>query len=122
LPRFENFLLYVSNYFYFTRSAIFMSLTTDDIHRLAKLARIDITTVETERTLTELNNIFSMVETLQAVDTEGLVPLCHPIDTIQQMQLRLRDDVVTETDARDANMANAPQKENGLFLVPKVLE
>jgi aspartyl-tRNA(Asn)/glutamyl-tRNA(Gln) amidotransferase subunit C len=99
-----------------------MSLTTDDIHRLAKLARIDITTAETERTLTELNNIFSMVETLQAVDTKGLVPLCHPIDTIQEMQLRLRDDEVTETNAREANMANAPQQENGLFLVPKVLE
>jgi aspartyl-tRNA(Asn)/glutamyl-tRNA(Gln) amidotransferase subunit C len=99
-----------------------MSLTSDDIHRLAKLARIDITPAETERTLAELNNIFSMVETLQAVDTTGLVPLCHPIATIQEMQLRLRDDVVTETNSRDANMANAPQQENGLFLVPKVLE
>jgi aspartyl-tRNA(Asn)/glutamyl-tRNA(Gln) amidotransferase subunit C len=99
-----------------------MSLTSDDIHRLAKLARINITPDETERTLGELNNIFSMVETLQAVDTQGLVPLCHPIDTIQEMQLRLRDDAVTEINARDANMANAPQQENGLFLVPKVLE
>jgi aspartyl-tRNA(Asn)/glutamyl-tRNA(Gln) amidotransferase subunit C len=99
-----------------------MSLTSDDIHRLAKLARIDITPDETERTLSELNNIFSMVETLQAVDTTGLLPLCHPIATIQEMQLRLRDDAVTETNTRDANMANAPQKENGLFLVPKVLE
>jgi aspartyl-tRNA(Asn)/glutamyl-tRNA(Gln) amidotransferase subunit C len=99
-----------------------MSLTSNDIHRLAKLARIEITPAETERTLSELNNIFSMVETLQAVDTIGLEPLCHPIATIQEMQLRLRDDAVTETNARDANMANAPQKENGLFLVPKVLE
>jgi aspartyl-tRNA(Asn)/glutamyl-tRNA(Gln) amidotransferase subunit C len=99
-----------------------MSLTSDDIHRLAKLARIDITPDETERTLSELNNIFSMVETLQAVDTTGLLPLCHPIATTQEMQLRLRDDVVTESNARDANMANAPQKESGLFLVPKVLE
>jgi aspartyl-tRNA(Asn)/glutamyl-tRNA(Gln) amidotransferase subunit C len=99
-----------------------MSLTSDDIHRLAKLARIDITPAETERTLAELNNIFSMVETLQAVDTSGLVPLCHPIATIQEMSLRLRDDAVTETNKRDANMANAPQQENGLFLVPKVLE
>jgi aspartyl-tRNA(Asn)/glutamyl-tRNA(Gln) amidotransferase subunit C len=99
-----------------------MSLTSDDIHRLAKLARIDITPDETERTLSELNNIFSMVETLQAVDTAGLTPLCHPIATIQEMQLRLRDDAVTETNAREANMANAPQQENGLFLVPKVLE
>jgi aspartyl-tRNA(Asn)/glutamyl-tRNA(Gln) amidotransferase subunit C len=99
-----------------------MSLTSDDIHRLAKLARIDITAAETERTLTELNNIFSMVETLQAVDTKDLVPLCHPIATIQEMQLRLRGDAVTETNAREVNMANAPQQENGLFLVPKVLE
>ncbi len=99
-----------------------MSLTSDDIHRLAKLARINITPVETERTLRELNNIFSMVETLQAVDTAHLVPLCHPIAIIQEMPLRLRDDAVTETNAREANMVNAPQQENGLFLVPKVLE
>ncbi len=99
-----------------------MSLTSDDIHRLAKLARIEITPAETERTLVELNNIFSMVETLQAVDTAGLTPLCHPIATIQEMLLRLRDDTVTETNTREANMANAPQQENGLFLVPKVLE
>ena len=99
-----------------------MSLTSDDIHRLAKLARIDITPDETARTLSELNNIFSMVETLQAVDTAGLIPLCHPIATIQEMQLCLREDAVTETNAREANMANAPQQENGLFLVPKVLE
>jgi len=99
-----------------------MSLTSDDIHRLAKLARIDITPTETARTLSELNNIFSMVETLQAVDTTGLIPLCHPIATIQEIELRLRDDAVTETNAREANMANAPQQENGLFLVPKVLE
>ncbi len=99
-----------------------MSLISDDIHRLAKLARIDITPAETVRTLTELNNIFSMVETLQAVDTAGLEPLCHPIATIHEMQLRLRPDEVTETEHREANMANAPQQENGLFLVPKVLE
>ena len=99
-----------------------MPLITDDIHRLAKLVRIDITPAETDRTLIELNNIFSMVETLQAVDTAGLEPLCHPIAMISPMTLRLRDDVVTETDARVLNMANAPAKEDGLFLVPKVLE
>lgn len=99
-----------------------MSLISDDIHRLATLARIDITPSETARTLNELNNIFTMVETLQAVDTAGLKPLCHPIATIQEMQLRLRVDAVTETNHREVNMANAPQQENGLFLVPKVLE
>ena len=99
-----------------------MSLISDDIHRLAKLARIDITPAETARTLSELNNIFAMVETLQAVDTTCLEPLCHPIATIQEMQLRLRDDAVTESNHQVANMANAPQQENGLFLVPKVLE
>ncbi len=99
-----------------------MSLISDDIHRLAKLARIDITPAETTRMLKELNNIFSMVETLQAVDTAGLEPLCHPIAIVQKMQLRLRADVVTEVEHREANMVNAPQQENGLFLVPKVLE
>ena len=100
-----------------------MPLTTDDIHRLAKLARIDITAAETDRTLVELNTIFSMVETLQAVNTAGLEPLCHPIATIQEMQLRLRDLGVTVEDTWLADCVSELYAEldvRGLRLRPHV--
>ena len=99
-----------------------MSLSPEDIRRLAQLSRIDLTAIDAERTRTQLNDIFNLVEQLQAVDTAGIEPLSHPLATVQEMSLRLRDDKVTEADQRDANMANAPQRENGLFLVPKVIE
>lgn len=98
------------------------SISPEDIRRLALLARIDLTSAEADRAGEQLNRIFSLVAQLQAVDTAGVEPLCHPIAMIEEMTLRLRPDVVTETDQRVVNMANAPQQENGLFLVPKVLE
>jgi len=98
------------------------TISPEDIRRLALLARIDLTSAEADRTGEQLNSIFSLVAQLQAVDTAGVEPLCHPIAMIKEMTLRLRPDVVTETDQRVVNMANAPQQENGLFLVPKVLE
>ena len=99
-----------------------MSLSPEDIQRLALLARIEIAPAEAPHIQVQLNSIFKLVEKLQAVDTEGIEPLCHPIAAIEEMTLRLRPDVVTEGDQREANMKNAPQQENGLFLVPKVLE
>ena len=99
-----------------------MHLGPEDIQRLALLARIDLAPAVATQTLTQLNTIFTLVEQLQAVDTAGIEPLCHPLAAITEMTLRLRADVVTETDQRVANMANAPAQENGLFLVPKVLE
>lgn len=99
-----------------------MSLTQEDIRQLAQLARIDLTPADADRTLNQLNDIFNLVEQLQAVDTRGIEPLSHPLATVQAMNLRLRDDIVTEIDQREANMVNAPQRENGLFLVPKVIE
>ena len=98
------------------------TISLEDIRRLALLARIDLTSAEADRAGEQLNRIFSLVAQLQAVDTAGVEPLCHPIAMIEEMTLRLRPDVVTETDQRVVNMANAPQQENGLFLVPKVLE
>ena len=98
------------------------TISPEDIRRLALLARIDLTSAEADRAGEQLNRIFSLVAQLQAVDTAGVEPLCHPIAMIEEMTLRLRPDVVTETDQRVVNMANAPQQENGLFLVPKVLE
>ncbi len=99
-----------------------MSLRPEDIRRLAQLARINLAASDAASTLNQLNNIFSMVEQLQAVDTTGIAPLSHPLATLGEMGLRLREDKVTESDQRDANMANAPQQENGLFLVPRVIE
>ena len=99
-----------------------MSLTSEDIRRLSLLARIEIAPADAPHIQAQLNGFFNLVEQLQAVDTKGIEPLCHPIAAIEEMTLRLRTDVATETDHREANMQNAPQQENGLFLVPRVLE
>jgi aspartyl-tRNA(Asn)/glutamyl-tRNA(Gln) amidotransferase subunit C len=95
-----------------------MSLDLAQIRRVADLARIDVTDAEAERVLAQLNDIFQMIERMQAVDTEGLEPMAHPLGGAQ----RLRDDVVTEHDQRAGNLANAPEQQDGLFLVPRVIE
>ncbi len=99
-----------------------MSLTLPDIERIAHLARLELSDVQSERMLTKLNDFFSTVEAMRAVDTSGVEPLAHPIATIQDVQLRLRDDVVSEPDQREVNQRSAPAVEDGLFLVPKVIE
>ncbi|WP_047249181.1 Asp-tRNA(Asn)/Glu-tRNA(Gln) amidotransferase subunit GatC [Chromobacterium subtsugae] len=95
-----------------------MSLTHQDVARIAKLARIDVNEAEIAATADKLNDIFSLIEKMQAVDTSGIEPMAHP----QDVSLRLRDDAVTETNQREAFQAVAPQVEKGLFLVPKVIE
>jgi aspartyl-tRNA(Asn)/glutamyl-tRNA(Gln) amidotransferase subunit C len=95
-----------------------MALTLDDVARIAHLARIEITEAQARHTLDQLNDIFALIAKMQAVDTSGVVPMSHPLGGGQ----RLREDVVTETDGREANMANAPAQQDGLFLVPKVIE
>lgn len=95
-----------------------MSLTHDDIQRIAHLARIEITPAEVERAREQLNGIFELIAQMQAVDTSGVEPMSHPLGGGQ----RLRDDLVSEIPDRDANMRNAPAAEDGLFLVPKVIE
>ena len=95
-----------------------MSLTPQDVARIAKLARIAVTDQEIEAVGQQLNTIFGMIEKMQAVDTADVEPMAHP----QDVSLRLRADVVTEPDRREAFMALAPQAEAGLFLVPKVIE
>ena len=72
--------------------------------------------------LTQINGFFEMVEKIRAVDTTGIEPLAHPMATIQDIALRLREDRVSEPNNREANQRNAPAVENGLFLVPKVIE
>ncbi|HEX7689729.1 MAG TPA: Asp-tRNA(Asn)/Glu-tRNA(Gln) amidotransferase subunit GatC [Burkholderiaceae bacterium] len=99
-----------------------MSLTPDDVSRIAHLARLELSPPEGAAMLAQLNDFFRIVEQMSAVDTSGLEPLHTPLSAIGEVALRLRPDAVTETDRRDANMANAPLAEDGLFLVPKVIE
>lgn len=99
-----------------------MSLTSSDIARIANLARLELQPEESERMLTQLNGFFGIVEAMRAVDTTGVQPLAHPVAAMQDIVLRLREDVVSEPDNRDANQRSAPAVERGLFLVPKVIE
>lgn len=95
-----------------------MSLSLDDVSRIARLARIEISPAEAAQTRDQLNGILAFVEQLQAVNTNGIEPMAHAVDVVQ----RLRTDVVTEADRRDAFQAVAPETEAGLYLVPRVVE
>jgi aspartyl-tRNA(Asn)/glutamyl-tRNA(Gln) amidotransferase subunit C len=95
-----------------------MSLTLEQVRRVAHLARIDISEAEAGTTLGHLNGIFSLFEAMQAVDTRGIEPMAHAQDVAQ----RLRADRVSEDDRRAAYQAVAPETEAGLYLVPKVIE
>lgn len=95
-----------------------MSVDTATVKRIASLARIAISDAEAERLAPELGNILGWIEQLGEVDTSAVEPMTAVIPNRQ----RLRDDVVTEGDQRDAVLANAPQAEHGFFAVPKVIE
>jgi aspartyl-tRNA(Asn)/glutamyl-tRNA(Gln) amidotransferase subunit C len=95
-----------------------MALTEDDVARIAHLARIEVSDADRRAMLAQLNDIFAMIAKMQAVDTTGVAPMAHPLGGRQ----RLREDRVTETDARESNMRNAPAAQDGLFLVPRVIE
>jgi aspartyl-tRNA(Asn)/glutamyl-tRNA(Gln) amidotransferase subunit C len=95
-----------------------MSLTLEQVRRVAHLARIEVSDAEAESTLGHLNEIFTLIEDMQAVDTKGVEPMAHAQDLSQ----RLREDRVTEQNRREAFQAVAPETEAGLYLVPKVIE
>ena len=99
-----------------------MALSLEDVSRIAHLARLELRADEADAMLTQLNGFFGIVEKMSAVDTSGVEPLYTPLSAVQDVHLRLRDDVVTETDQREANQKSAPAVEDGLFLVPKVIE
>ena len=99
-----------------------MSLTPQDIGRIAHLARLELSPAESERMLSRLNGFFDIVERMRSVDTAGIQPLSHPVEAVQAVALRLRDDVASEPNEREANQRSAPAVERGLFLVPKVIE
>ena len=99
-----------------------MSLNSQDIARIANLARLELQPAESERMLAQINGFFAIVDKMRAVDTAGVEPLTHPVAAVQDVQLRLREDVASEPDQREANQRSAPAVERGLFLVPKVIE
>lgn len=99
-----------------------MALTPAEVSRIAQLARLELRDDEQAAMLTQLNEFFDIVEKMRSVDTSGVEPLYTPLSAIEDVTLRLREDAVTETNNRAANMANAPAQDGGLFLVPKVIE
>jgi aspartyl-tRNA(Asn)/glutamyl-tRNA(Gln) amidotransferase subunit C len=99
-----------------------MSLTSSDICRIANLARLELSVDESARMLSKINSFFDIVEEMRAVNTKGIEPLAHPFATVSDVALRLRDDVVSEPNNREANQIGAPAVERGLFLVPRVIE
>jgi len=111
-----------------------MSLSPQDIQRLAQLSRLQFDAPSADRLLNQLNGFFEIVEQMRPVDTSREVPMSHPVDAMHGltqaiadtdelgMTLRLRDDLASESNQREANMLNAPAQDRGLFLVPKVIE
>jgi aspartyl-tRNA(Asn)/glutamyl-tRNA(Gln) amidotransferase subunit C len=93
-------------------------LSLDQIHRIAHLARLELAETEAEAMRAQINGILAMVDQMRAVDTTGVAPMSHP----QEVTQRLRDDTVTEGDQREAFQSIAPAVEDGLYLVPKVIE
>ena len=99
-----------------------MSLTHEDVSRIAHLARLELKPAESEALLGNLNDFFKIVDQMSAVDTAGVEPLYTPLSAVQEVALRLREDAVTESNNRERNQLSAPAVEDGLFLVPKVIE
>ncbi|ALT78724.1 MULTISPECIES: Asp-tRNA(Asn)/Glu-tRNA(Gln) amidotransferase subunit GatC [unclassified Roseateles] len=99
-----------------------MALTPQDVSRIAHLARLELQPAESAELLTQLNGFFKIVEQMSAVDTSGVEPLYTPLSAVQEVSLRLREDAVTESNQRELNQRSAPAIEDGLFLVPKVIE
>ena len=95
-----------------------MSLSAEDVAKIAHLARLAVEPEQSETLGRELSNILDLVAQMDSVDTDSVTPMAHPLEMAQ----RLREDVVSEEDRRDSYQSNAPAVENGLFLVPKVIE
>jgi aspartyl-tRNA(Asn)/glutamyl-tRNA(Gln) amidotransferase subunit C len=99
-----------------------MALTFDDVSRIAHLARLELQPAEQAAMLAQINGFFSIVERLSAVDTSGVEPLYTPLSAVSEVALRLREDAVTEAEQRSLNQRSAPVVQDGLYLVPKVIE
>jgi aspartyl-tRNA(Asn)/glutamyl-tRNA(Gln) amidotransferase subunit C len=109
-----------------------MALSQQDIAKIANLSKLEMPAAEADKMQTQLNNFFEIVEQMRAVDTKGIEPMAHPTHAmseavlsqknLQMIQLRLREDIASEPNNREANQQSAPVVERGLFLVPKVIE
>ncbi|RTZ45779.1 Asp-tRNA(Asn)/Glu-tRNA(Gln) amidotransferase subunit GatC [Candidimonas sp. SYP-B2681] len=102
-----------------------MAISPQDVARIARLARIELSSEETLHAQKDLDGMLSLIQQLQAVDTSGVEPMAHPLSAHQDIMLRLRPDVATTTNTavqRQALMANSPAEVDGLFLVPTVIE
>ncbi|GHA16093.1 aspartyl/glutamyl-tRNA(Asn/Gln) amidotransferase subunit C [Arenicella chitinivorans] len=95
-----------------------MTLDKSTVQTIARLARLNVDDTEIDTYQSELSNILDLVEQMDTVNTDGIEPMTHPFDAT----LRLRDDIVTEQNQRDKYQAVAPSTENGLYLVPKVID
>ncbi len=104
-----------------------MALSQQDIAKIANLSKLEMSAAAGDEMLTRLNDFFEIVEQMRAVDTQGIEPMAHPTHAMSEsiqshIQLRLRDDIASEPNNREANQQSAPAVERGLFLVPKVIE
>ena len=99
-----------------------MALTLADVSRIAHLARLELSRADEALMLEQLNGFFGIVERMRAVDTRGVEPLYTPLSAVHAVGLRLREDAVTEDDRRELNQKSAPAVEDGLYLVPRVVE
>ena len=95
-----------------------MALTLEDVKRVADLARLAVDETEARAVLSQINDVFRLIAEMQAVDTRGVEPMAHALDVVQ----RLREDKVTESDQHELFQSVAPQVQDGLYLVPKVIE
>ncbi len=100
-----------------------MSLSLSDVKHIADLAQLELSDAQANKTLGQLNGIFALVEQMSAVNTVGIEPLSHPIAAcVPDLSLRLRNDAVSEKDQRENYQQPAPAIQDGLYLVPKVIE
>jgi len=95
-----------------------MSIDLTDVENIAHLARLHLTEAEKKEAAGSMSNILELIDQMQSVDTDNVIPLAHPLDSVQ----RLREDKITETNQRDEFQKIAPEIDKGLFLVPKVIE
>ena len=99
-----------------------MSLSLDEVRRIARLARLSVDEAEAGAVAGRLNDVLALIGQIQALDTAGIEPMAHPLDAGLALRQRLRPDAATEPDRRDAYQAVAPAVEQGLYLVPRVIE
>jgi aspartyl-tRNA(Asn)/glutamyl-tRNA(Gln) amidotransferase subunit C len=99
-----------------------MSLSDDQVRRIARLARLDLAPAEVQPVVDRLNRILGLISEMSAVDTKGIEPMAHPLDAALPQGQRLRADQVAEKDQRETFQSVAPAAQDGLYLVPKVIE